>query len=216
MNASAVVVLWNSGRVVVKPGKTRLNFQLKKLKRAFSSPCFVRQCVRKRISPETGCSYKDVYVDVVRPVTAFKNPQGIKNIFSGKSRRILRVLLVHTYQPYRLERLASETRLSVGQVSQVVRRLQDDDLVVRNSAGCFLNQPRRLLRLFAEELKEDYLQNRTVFSGFSEKEPDSLARSLIASRLAHLRSPQTEGHAHPHARSGPASGNPYALLLPQT
>ena len=122
--------------------------------------------------------HKDVYVDVVRPATAFKNPQGIKNIFSGKSRRILRVLLVHPYHPYRLEQLASETKLSVGQVSQVLRRLQDDDLVVRNTEGCFLNRPRRLLRIFAQELKGDYLQNRIVFSGFSEKEPLSLAHSL--------------------------------------
>jgi hypothetical protein len=122
--------------------------------------------------------YNDVYIDVVRPATAFKNPQGIKNIFSGRSRRILRVLLVHPYHPYRLEKLASETRLSVGQVSQVVRRLQDDGTVTRNSEGCLLTQPRRLLRVFAEALKEDYLQNRTVFSGFSEKDPGSLANSV--------------------------------------
>lgn len=120
----------------------------------------------------------DVYVDVVRLATAFKNPQGIKNIFSGKSRRILRVLLVHPYQPYRLERLAAETRLSVGQVSQVVRRLLDDGLVIRNADGCLLNQPRRLLGFFAERLKADYLENRTVFAGFSEKDPFVLAHSL--------------------------------------
>lgn len=122
--------------------------------------------------------HKDVYVDVVRPANAFKNPQGIKNAFSGKSRRILRVLLVHPYHPYRLEQLASETKLSVGQVSQVLRRLQDDGLVVRNSEGCLLKQPRQLLRIFADELKRDYLKNRIIFSGFSEKEPLSLAHSL--------------------------------------
>lgn len=122
--------------------------------------------------------HNDVYVDIVRPATAFKNPQGVRNIFSGKSRRILRVLLVNPYQPYRLERLAAETKLSVGQVSQVIRRLQDDDLVERNSDGCLLTKPRRLLRLFAQELKSDYTQHRTVFSGFSEKEPSALAQRL--------------------------------------
>jgi DNA-binding transcriptional ArsR family regulator len=125
-----------------------------------------------------GLIHKDVYIDVVRPAIAFKNPQGIKNIFSGRSRRILRVLLVHPYQPYRLEQLASETGLSVGQVSQVLRRLQSDGLVTRNSEGSLLTQPRRLLRLFAEELKGDYLRNRIVFSGFSEKDPLSLAHTL--------------------------------------
>lgn len=122
--------------------------------------------------------HKDVYIDVVRPATAFKNPQGIKNIFSGKSRRVLRALLVHPYQPYRLEQLASETRLSIGQVSQGLRRLQDEGLVVRNSEGCLLNRPRHLLRILAQELKADYLQNRIVFSGFSEREPLSLAHAL--------------------------------------
>src|SRR5215470_17588526 len=34
--------------------------------------------------------HHDVYVDIVRPATVFKNPQGVKNIFSGRSRRILR------------------------------------------------------------------------------------------------------------------------------
>jgi hypothetical protein len=121
---------------------------------------------------------KDVYIDVVRPATAFKNPQGIRNIFSGRSRRVLRALLVHPFQPYRLEQLASETRLSLGQISQVLRRLQDDGLVVRNSEGCLLNRPRQLLRIFAQELKQDYLQNRIVFSGFSETEPLSLAHAL--------------------------------------
>ena len=122
--------------------------------------------------------HHDVYVDIVRPATAFKNPQGVKNIFSGKSRRILRVLLVNPYQPYRLEPLAAETKLSVGQVSQVIRRLQEDDLVERNSDGCLLTKPRRLIRIFAQELKRDYTQHRTVFSGFSEKDPSSLAQRL--------------------------------------
>lgn len=119
-----------------------------------------------------------VYVDIVRPATAFKNPQGVKNIFSGRSRRIIRVLLVNPYQPFRLKPLAAETKLSVGQVSQVIRRLQDDDLVERKSDGCLLTKPRRLLRLFAQELKSDYTQNRAVFSGFSEKEPFQIAQQL--------------------------------------
>jgi hypothetical protein len=122
--------------------------------------------------------HHDVYVDIIRPATTFKNPQGVKNVFSGRSRRIIRVLLVNPHQPFRLERLAAETKLSVGQVSQVIRRLQGDDLVERNSDGCLLTKPRKLLRLFAQELKSDYTRNRTVFSGFSEKEPASVAQQL--------------------------------------
>ena len=125
--------------------------------------------------------HNDIYVDIVRPATAFKNPQGVKHIFSGRSRRIIRVLLVNPYQPYRLERLAAETKLS-SHVSQVIRRLQDDDLVDRNSDGCLLTKPRKLLRLLAQELKSDYTQNRTVFSGFTEKEPSMSPNCFVTFR----------------------------------
>ena len=111
---------------------------------------------------------EDIYVDVVRPASAFKNPQGIKNIFSGKSRRIIRVLLSNPYHAYRLEELASETQLSVGQVSQVTRRLQNDGLLDRTSEGSILNRPRKLLRVFAQELKTDYVRNRIVLNAFTE------------------------------------------------
>jgi hypothetical protein len=68
----------------------------------------------------------DVYVDVGRPPTRFKNPPGVKNIFSGRSRRVTRVLLANPHRPYRLEELASETQLSTGQVFHLTRRLQED------------------------------------------------------------------------------------------
>ncbi len=124
--------------------------------------------------------HDDAYVDVVRPATLFKNPQGIKNLFSGKSRRIIRMLLTNPHRPYRLEKLASETQLSVGQVSQVTRRLQNEGLLDRTSEGCVLTRPRKLLRLFTQELKRDYTQNRIVLSAFSEQPPPQFAKFLHA------------------------------------
>jgi hypothetical protein len=72
---------------------------------------------------------QDVYIDVVRPAKAFKNPQGVKNIFAGRSRRIIRVLLVNPFKPFRLEQLATETELSVGQAFQVTKQLLEDGLL---------------------------------------------------------------------------------------
>jgi AraC-like DNA-binding protein len=122
--------------------------------------------------------HDDVYVDVVRPATRFKNPQGAKNIFSGRSRRIIRVLLANPHRPYRLEELASEAQLSTGQVFQVTKRLQEDGLLDRTPEGRVLTKPRKLLRLFAQGLKTDYAQNRTVFSAFSETPPTQFAQFL--------------------------------------
>ena len=104
--------------------------------------------------------HKDVYVDVVRPATEFKNPQGIKNIFSGRSRRVLRVMLAHPYLPFKLSDLASKAAVSVGQVYQVTNRLQEQGYLERTSQEDTLLRPRKLLRDFAQQLKSDYVTNR--------------------------------------------------------
>lgn len=96
--------------------------------------------------------HKDVYIDVVRPAIEFKNPQGIGNIFAGRSRRVLRVLLANPYVPFRLEDLASKAAVSVGQVFQVTKRLQEQGYLERTSKGRCIDRPRKLLRQFAQEL----------------------------------------------------------------
>lgn len=113
-------------------------------------------------------AHQGVYVDVARPAAVFKNPQGVKRIFAGRSRRIIRVLLANPFKPFRLEELSSEAELSVGQAFQVTKRLLEDGLLERTSEGRVLTKPRQLLRLFAKELKNDYVENRLVFHGFSE------------------------------------------------
>jgi hypothetical protein len=122
--------------------------------------------------------HNDVYIDVVRPATTFKNPQGTKNVFSGRSRRVICVLLSNPFRAYRLEELASETELSVGQVSQVTRRLQTDGFLDRISEGSILNRPRKLLRVFVQEIKTDYLRNRIVLQAFTETPPMRFAETL--------------------------------------
>jgi hypothetical protein len=121
---------------------------------------------------------QNIYVDIVRPAIAYKNPQGIKRIFSGRSRRIARVLLVNPYKPFRLEEIASVTRLSVGQVFQVTKRLHEDGFLERTPEGRTLTKPRQLLRLFAKELRTDYQEKRRVFRGFTELPPHRMAEEL--------------------------------------
>jgi len=123
-------------------------------------------------------AHQGVYVDVARPATVVKHPQGVKRIFAGRSRRIIRVLLANPFKPFRLEELASEAELSVGQAFQVTKRLLEDALLERTSEGRVLTKPRQLLRLFAKELRSDYLENRQVFHGFSERPLREVADDL--------------------------------------
>ncbi len=122
--------------------------------------------------------YKDVYVDIVRPALEYKNPQGIKNVFLGRSRRVLRVLLANPFISFRLEELASKAAVSVGQVFQVTKRLQEQEYIERTSEGRRLIRPRKLLRHFAQELRADYAQKRDVIQAFSELPPHAITESI--------------------------------------
>jgi DNA-binding MarR family transcriptional regulator len=122
--------------------------------------------------------HKNIYVDVVRPAVEFKNPQGIKNIYSPRSRRVLRVLLAHPYTSFRLEELASKAQVSLGQVAQVTKRLHEQGYLERTSNGRHLARPRKLLRLLAQELKSDYATNRNVVQAFTELPAKAVADSI--------------------------------------
>lgn len=123
-------------------------------------------------------AHKGIYFNIVRPATVHKNPQGIKRVFTGQSRRIARMLLSNPFHPFRLEDIASETQLSVGQVFQVTKRLHEDGFLERTSQGRMLTRPRAMLRAFAKELKEDYSERRRIFRGFTEEPSNSLTRRL--------------------------------------
>ena len=86
--------------------------------------------------------------------------------------------MVNPHQPFRLEKLASEADVSVGQVFHVVKRIEEDGLLQRTTEGRALTRPRRLLRLFSDELKSDFLAKRKIFHGFSELQHQELANSL--------------------------------------
>ena len=120
----------------------------------------------------------DLYIDIARPKGPYGNPQGTKNIFVGKSRRVIRVLLCHPYTPFRLEDLAKQTQLSPAQVFQVFQRLQDHGVIERSSAGRQLTKPRKLLNLLSSEARRDYQTNRVIFQGFYDGDPQVLTRNI--------------------------------------
>lgn len=120
----------------------------------------------------------ELYFDIVRRPSKFRRVQGVRNIYLGKSRRILRVLLTQPHTPFRVKHLATEAETSVAQVSYVLRRLQEDRLVEKSSAGSALVRPGKLLRVLVDELSPDYEKNRRIYYGFAEEEPPAVMERL--------------------------------------
>ena len=99
-------------------------------------------------------------------------------MFTGRSRRVVRVLLASPYVPFRLDDLASKAAVSIGQVFQVTKRLQELGYIERTSPGRCLARPRKLLRHFAQELKPIYARKREVVQAFSEMPLEAIANSI--------------------------------------
>jgi len=150
-----------------------------------------------------GLIHDNVYIDVVRPGTEFKNPQGIKNVFSAKSRRVIRVLLAHPYVPLRLEEISSKSQVSLAQAFQVTKRLQEQDFIQRTTEGRCVSRPRKLLRLFAKELKPDYAANRQVVQAFSELPIQAIAEAMedLATRKGFELAFTLSSGLEPHERN---------------
>lgn len=149
---------------------------------------YISDPLRKRFK-EAGVGYIDlngtfyladggVYIDIVKPAGTYRNPQGTKNIFAGKSRRLIRVLLAHPYTPFRLGELAKTTELSVAQAFQVFRRLEQYQVIERNSAGRQLVRPRKLLNVFSTEIKRDYQSKREIFYGFYDGKAEKFTSEI--------------------------------------
>jgi hypothetical protein len=123
-------------------------------------------------------AHDGIYFDIVRRPSKFRRVHGLRNIFSGKSRRILRVLLTRPHTPFKVKQLAAEAETSAAQVSYVLRRLQEERLIERSSSGSSLIRPGKLLRVLADEVSSDYEQGREIYYGFAAEEPVALTERL--------------------------------------
>lgn len=114
-----------------------------------------------------------IHFDIFKPSKQFRPEQGLKSIYSGKSRRILRTLLCQPGIRFRLDNIARDADTSVAQASYVMRRLEEDRFVERDRSGTVLMKPGKLLKTFATEAKNDFRKNRKISYAISRD--DSLS-----------------------------------------
>lgn len=120
-----------------------------------------------------------IHFDILKPSKQFKPDHGVKGIYTGKSRRILRTLLCQPGQRFRLENIATEAHTSVAQVSYVMRRLEEDRLVERDKSGTILTKPGKVLKTLATEAANDYRRNRKISYAISADNASSTLGRLV-------------------------------------
>jgi hypothetical protein len=116
--------------------------------------------------------FDDCYVEKVVDKNPFPNRGRPPSLFTPASSRVLRVLLEAPRRTWRVAALARESIVSLGQASNVTRRLLDDEYLARTPRGLRIAQPGRLL----DDWREQYTMTRTARRAYYsfDREPQRL------------------------------------------
>jgi hypothetical protein len=108
--------------------------------------------------------FEGVYVEREGRPNKYAARRDLRSLFSPKATRILRVLLARPRKAWRVAELAQEADVSLGQVSNVKKLLEDRESVRRDKAGVFLAKPEELLAEWADHYTYRDNQIRDYYS----------------------------------------------------
>lgn len=92
-----------------------------------------------------------IYIHVEGKPNRFKNPGRPSNVFAPKSSRVSRYLLVNSDEFSRQKTIAEETDLSRSYVSQIVGRLEEEDLILKKDSRIAVKDPEVMLEAWREK-----------------------------------------------------------------
>lgn len=125
-------------------------------------------------------SFDGVSINVEGRPNPYKEKRPLKSLFSPKATRVLRVLLSEPERNWKVQELAASANVSTGLVSNVKRKLEDNEFVVLIShggkAGFRLANPEALLRKWAA----DYKYTRNTITNFYSMESTKRIEDQIA------------------------------------
>ncbi len=109
-------------------------------------------------------SFGTVYVEREGRPNLFREKRELRSLFAPKATRILRVLLDAPGTPWKVKDLATEARVSLGQVSNVLKLLRDREWVVAKREGTILSEPEQLLSEWTKNYTFRRNTQRTFYS----------------------------------------------------
>lgn len=92
-----------------------------------------------------------VYISKEGKSNPFTEKRDLRSLYSSKAARVIRVLLANTCRVWRTKALADEAGVSLGQVANVKKLLEDREWASKDREGLRLVKPESLLAEWAEE-----------------------------------------------------------------
>ncbi len=133
----------------------------------FISPRAAEICVEEKIgyvdlSGNCLLSFGQVYIERKGSSNLFAQKRDLRSLYSPKAERILRVLLTNPQGLWKLQKLADEAKVSLGQVSNVKKILSDREWIEPEHGRIQLIKPIELL----SEWAVNYDAKRNVVGDF--------------------------------------------------
>ena len=116
----------------------------------YISPQTAEICVQEKIgyldlAGNCRLTFGQVYIEQECKPNPFAEKRDLRSLYSPKAARVLRVLLTDPKKAWRVQALAEEAEVSLGQVSNVKSLLEDREWLKSSDAGLLLKDPESLL-----------------------------------------------------------------------
>jgi hypothetical protein len=119
-------------------------------------------------------TFDRVYIEQQGKVNPFAVRRDLRSLYSPKAERVLRVLLNDPQKAWRVQPLAVEAMVSLGQVSNVKNLLANQEWLISTDAGMVLKAPDQLLTEWSENynFKRNTTRNYYTLKTVTEIEAD--------------------------------------------
>lgn len=109
-------------------------------------------------------AFDQIYIRREGNPNPFATKRDLRSLYSPKAERVLRVLLANPSRAWRVQSLAAEAEVSIGQAHNVKKLLTDREWVRAEPAGLVLVEPEMLLAEWAVEYDPRRSQSRDYYS----------------------------------------------------
>lgn len=121
----------------------------------YISPQTAEICLKEKIgyldiAGNCRLTFGQVFIEQEGKPNPFAQKRDLRSLYSPKAARVLRVLLTDPKKPWRLQALAEEAKVSLGQIANVKGLLEDREWLKSSDAGLLLNNPESLLAEWSE------------------------------------------------------------------
>jgi hypothetical protein len=146
----------------------------------YISPQSAELCVKSSIgtidfSGNCRISFDHIYIESEGKPNKFAVKRDIRSLYSPKASRVLRVLLINPQKSWKIQELAYEADVSLGQVANVKKLLADREWLDENNWGMLLLKPADLLAEWSNNYSYD---KNSVHDYYSLKQPADIENEL--------------------------------------